>query len=250
MPAELRIPLLVSEPPAVAPVHLPGLFLDCLAAGDVPLAARLRDASPPRPYTLSRFYCRDDRWVWRVTLLRDDLVKPLQAGLERLGALPLTKTPVPLDIARIEVRQVRYEELLKRATDERCVRLHFFSPTSFHTGLVSYPLPDPLVLFQSWWRRWNTFAPLKLERVLLDVAAVHLAIARHELHTRVVDLGVGHVVGFVGSVTLMVVQARRLGNKVLRRLNALADYAAFCGTGQRTAQGMGQTRRYTKAVDT
>jgi CRISPR-associated endoribonuclease Cas6 len=244
MPAALRIPLLVSEPPAVALVHLPDLFLDCLAAGDASLAACLRDTPPPRPYTLSRFYRRDGCWVWRVTLLRDDLLDPLQAGLERMGALPLAETQVPLDVAQIKVWRVSYEELLERAADERHIRLRFISPTSFRTGLASYPLPDPLVLFQSWWRRWNTFAPLKLERVLLDVAAVHLAVARHDLHTQVVDLGVGQVVGFIGSVTLRVIQAHKLGDVVLRRINALADYAAFCGAGQRTAQGMGQTRRY------
>ena len=244
MPVALCIPILVSEPPAVAPVHLPDLFLDCLAAGDTLLATCLRDAPPPRPYTLSRFYRQDGRWIWRVTLLRDDLLEPLQAGLERLGALPLAETSVPLDLARIEMQQVRYEEILDRAAGEKRLCLRFLSPTSFRTGLASYPLPDPLVVFQSWWRRWNSFAPLKLERVLLDVAAVHLAIARHELHTQVMDLGVGQVVGFIGSVTLLVMQAHRLGNDVLRRLNALADYAAYCGTGQRTAQGMGQTRRY------
>ena len=248
MPAVLRVSLTGGNPPATQPVHLPALFLDCLAAGDASLVACLRDARPPRPYTLSRFYRRDGCWLWRVALLCDDLLGPLRAGLERLGTLPLAEALVPLDIAGIEVRQISYEELLRQAAEERRLRLHFLSPTSFRTGLVSYPLPDPLVVFQSWWMHWNAFAPVKLERVLLDVAAVHMAIARHELRTQVVDLSVGQAVGFVGSVTLLAVQAHRLGNKVLRRLNALADYATFCGTGQRTAQGMGQTRRCGRSV--
>lgn len=250
MPAALQIPFRLDEPSEIAPVHLPELLLDCLAAGDASLAARLRNAPPPRPYTISRFYRRNGCWVWRVTFLRDDLLDPLQSGLEQLEALPLTETLVPLDVTQIKVWQVSYDELLEQATDERRIRLRFISPTSFRTGLASYPLPDPLVIFQSWWRRWNTFAPRKLERVLLDVAAVHLAVARHDLHTQVVDLGVGQSVGFVGSVTLRVIQAHKLGGAVLRHLNALADYAAFCGTGQRTAQGMGQTRHYVKAKST
>jgi len=34
---------------------------------------------------------------------------------------------------------------------------------------------------------------------------------------------------------------------LIRQINALADYAFFCGTGVKTAMGMGQTVRLTRA---
>jgi hypothetical protein len=39
------------------------------------------------------------------------------------------------------------------------------------------------------------------------------------------------------------VAAGKIGDEWVRRLNLLADYAAFCGTGHKTAHGMGQTQR-------
>jgi CRISPR-associated endoribonuclease Cas6 len=244
MPTILHIPLQVDKPPSFPPVHLPQIFLDCLAEEAPSLVNHLREAAPPRPYTLSRFYRRDDRWFWRVTLLRDDLEAPLQAGLERLKMLPIPEESIPVEVSKVTSQTLSYEGILAQAADARHMRLQFFSPTSFRTGLVSYTLPDPMVAFQSWWRRWNAFAPSKFNRVLLDVAAVHLAVARHRIRTEVVGLGVGKMIGFIGNATFRVIQAHKLGDDIVRHLNALADYAVYCGTGQRTAQGMGQTRRY------
>jgi CRISPR-associated endoribonuclease Cas6 len=79
---------------------------------------------------------------------------------------------------------------------------------------------------------------------LLDVVAAHVGVGRYELRTEMVDLGEERkVVGFVGMVQYNVLRAGMIGEEWVRRLNVLADYAAFCGTGHKTAQGMGQTRR-------
>jgi CRISPR/Cas system endoribonuclease Cas6 (RAMP superfamily) len=59
-----------------------------------------------------------------------------------------------------------------------------------------------------------------------------------------VDLGRNRkAVGFVGDVQYNVIRAGKIGDEWLRRLNLLADYAAFCGTGHKTAHGMGWTER-------
>ena len=47
----------------------------------------------------------------------------------------------------------------------------------------------------------------------------------------------------LGRVSYRVVRAHLLGDEMIRRLNALADYAFYCGTGHHTTRGMGQTRR-------
>lgn len=241
MPIDLKLPLDVESPPTIAPVNLPDLFLQCIAAADADLAGRLRAAPPPRPYTLSNFFVQGGRWIWRVVLLRDDLLAPLCDGLQHIQRLPPDSAGISVNFGPPEVLQVSYETLSEQAEEATILRLRFLSPTSTRTGLVAYPLPDPMVLFQSWWTRWNVFAPVKVARVLLDVAAVHVAVAYCRIHTRSFNLGVGRQTGFVGRLTLRIVQAHRLGADMLRALNTLAAYAAFCGTGQRTAQGMGQT---------
>lgn len=246
MPVILWVPLAVATAPAIDPVHLPGVFFRCLVAGNAELAAQVRASPPPRPYTLSQFYRQDGRWTWRVVLLQDDLLQPWLTGLRSLGALPAPESDIPLDLANIAIRHVSYEDILTQASPEHRLHLQFLSPTSFSTGFVTYPLPDPLVIFQSWFGRWNVFSPVKLARVLLDVAAVHVAISYCAIYTCVMKLGVGQEIGFTGRVTLRIVQVHKLGDEVLTHLAALARYADFCGTGQRTAQGMGQTHYYNR----
>jgi CRISPR-associated endoribonuclease Cas6 len=243
MPTILKIPLASEELPRIQPVHLPALFLRCIAEHAPDLAQKLRDEPPPRPYTLSKFYRRDGVGYWRVGLLRDDVRDPFLTSLRKTSALPLKTGEVLVKIDEIRQHHVPYEELLND-TQASGYRLHFLSPTGFRTQLVTYPLPDPMGMIQSWWNRWNHFSAMKLDRVLLDAAAVHLAVARCKIRTRIIHLGVSKQIGFVGSVTLKLVKAHKLGKDVLQQFDALADYAEFCGTGQRTAQGMGQTRRY------
>ena len=47
--------------------------------------------------------------------------------------------------------------------------------------------------------------------------------------------------GFIGSATFRL--AGRHPESILKGLNALADYAFYCGTGIGTEHGMGLTRR-------
>ena len=67
-----------------------------------------------------------------------------------------------------------------------------------------------------------------------------------KIQTQLIDFGHGNKgkqVGFVGRVTLRILRARQLLQVDILRLNALANYAHFCGVGHRTTHGMGQTRR-------
>jgi CRISPR/Cas system endoribonuclease Cas6 (RAMP superfamily) len=71
-----------------------------------------------------------------------------------------------------------------------------------------------------------------------------VAVDSHRIRSAKHHLGRGRsFVGFVGQVTFAITQARKLDQAIVWQLNALADYAEFCGTGRKTTQGMGQTRR-------
>jgi CRISPR-associated endoribonuclease Cas6 len=92
---------------------------------------------------------------------------------------------------------------------------------------------------------WNDFAPAqrRIDTELLEVVHERVGISDHHLHTERHDLGYSQIVGFVGRVRYDVIGAERLNQALVWQLNALADYAGFCGTGRKTTHGMGQTRR-------
>jgi len=134
--------------------------------------------------------------------------------------------------------------VVSSGTDTRFA-LRFRSPTSFRSQDMHYPLPDPVLAFQSWLTRWNVFAPegLRLNVNTLDLVSAHVAVSRHRIETRAVTFDRFTQVGFVGRVTYQVVKRRLLNDELLRRFNVLAGYAPFCGTGHKTTQGMGRTQR-------
>ncbi len=78
----------------------------------------------------------------------------------------------------------------------------------------------------------------------METVLTNVAIDAHRLRTEKHNLGRGRpFVGFVGEVTFVITKARWLNQALVWQLNALADYAEFCGTGRKTTHGMGQTRR-------
>jgi len=102
--------------------------------------------------------------------------------------------------------------------------------------------PQPRWVWESWMRKWNAFAS---PAQCIDMRAVAAAAARglvadYELRTVTLDYGRFPQKGFVGWVRY---DFRAATERELRQLNALADFACYAGTGYKTAQGMGQTRR-------
>jgi CRISPR-associated endoribonuclease Cas6 len=61
----------------------------------------------------------------------------------------------------------------------------------------------------------------------------------HKIQTRTYQLNKGFVNGFVGDVTLQVLN--RADPLLTNVTNLLVEYARFCGTGMKTRLGMGQT---------
>ena len=75
---------------------------------------------------------------------------------------------------------------------------------------------------------------------MLEYAQESVRVASAELRPASMQLGKFYEKGVVGTVTW---EAEPQPPALLRLINALADYAYYCGTGGRTAQGMGQTVR-------
>jgi len=252
MPVSLTIPLTPEEPerlPENPRRALQATFYAWLRAGDAAVAGRVHDTDGPKPFTISDLFRRrdsEDFW-WRVTLLQDGLVGPLARGLGYVTHVDLLGYAVPIRHQAVDLQGQSYVDLARQARADTRFEMRFISPTSFRSQGMHYLLPNPVTVWQSWLNRWNSFAPQELQYNVntLDAVTAHMAISRHDLHTETTRYEGDRYqqIGFVGQVSYRVVRSHLLGDEIMRRLNALADYAFYCGTGHHTTRGMGQTRR-------
>lgn len=141
-----------------------------------------------------------------------------------------------------------YEELYTNlvANEPEPVRrfdLQFITPTAFAQGGANLPLPLPTLMFRSWLERWNNFAPVYLGGDEL-IAYLNNAVVlkSHKINTRTYQLHKGFVNGFVGDVTLQILN--RADPLLANVANLLVEYSRFAGTGMKTRLGMGQTLIY------
>lgn len=224
---------------------LQGAFYAWLKQGDPDLASYVHTLPGPKPFTVTPLSQRNGQPCYRFTLLDDTLWPPLEAALSHGAQVEIVNQRWLVAEESRQTEHCSYADLAANAGTETSLTFRFVSPTSFRSQDMHYPLPDPVMAFQSWLLRWNAFAPeeLRLNVNTLDLVAAHVAIARFRLETRAVTFDRYTQIGFVGTVTYRIIKSRRLGNELIQRLNILADYAPFCGTGHKTTQGMGQTRR-------
>ena len=249
MPYSITIPLktqrVLPQAGGVPERALHALFYRWLEAADPRLAAFVHDQADPKPFTVSPLVdAGDERFHFRVTLLEDQYWEYVQSGLRqertiRVGPRILALSGEP------KIEQRSYAALAQSADPQWIVILRFESPMSFKSHEMHYPLPDPMLVFSSYRARWNAFAPepLHIDETWLDWLANTVAVARFDLRTRAVDFDQHQQIGCVGAIQYEVMHHGAQSVTQRGPLNALADYALFCGTGHKTTQGLGQTRR-------
>jgi CRISPR-associated endoribonuclease Cas6 len=119
-------------------------------------------------------------------------------------------------------------------------KIEFLTPTTFHSKTTQLPFPLPNSLVNSWLRRWQAFSPLALpSEELLEWVRNNLAVSSYRLRTHRVNEGDRYRIGCVGTLTL---RAYQMPPYLRACVDLLAEYAQFCGSGNHTAQGLGQTR--------
>ncbi len=242
---------------------LHGLFFRMLEQQDRALAERVHADGDFKPLTVSPLRGRlkpdgfrrsvtTDQLYWaRFTILSDELFNALSKIL--LGKFMYRDT-VTLDGAEFAVQNVTVdpewsrgwgrissaEEIWSNAATAPDVTLRFASPTTFRQRGLSLMFPIPSNVFHTYVEKWNTFTPFPIDDEFLGWVEQSVAVEAHYLQTRMTWFGDFQLHGFTGWVryTAKDQEATRL-----KQLNALADFAFYCGTGQKTTQGMGQTRR-------
>ena len=242
---------------------LHGLFISLLADVSPALADKLHSPMPIKPFTVSmlrgrllrqgnqRLALPEETYQVRYTVLAEDvfaalshilLGKYLYHETISLDGQPFEITGIAVEPARSRgwARLATYEQLYQEARADKRIVLHFASPTTFRTGDVNLLFPLPMSVFGSYLRKWEAFSPIPMVEGLLEFVAEQVVAEQYDLETRVVRYGNFQVNGFTG-----VCHYRVLGEdeELLRAVNVLADFALFAGTGQKTTQGLGQTRR-------
>lgn len=250
--------------PATRGYHAYALFLDLLRRTDPQAAQQLHDLQGSKPFTLSPLQGRFNHhpeglaitagqtyWI-RLTVLREDLFARLLDALIRAG-----NSLVRLGQAMLQVNEIVTSpgkspwskcqdaaSILARSVPHRQIELEFLSPTTFRSsGKRNVLFPDPRLLFQGYLAKWQEFSPpsASLDEGLAVLAEKGTRVSRYKLETRILHFGNYQEIGFEGRCTIEV--AREIPEQVASQLNALADFAFYCGTGGKTTMGLGQTRR-------
>jgi CRISPR-associated endoribonuclease Cas6 len=242
---------------------LHGLLLNLIGEHDSALAGCLHADAPAKPFTVSPLRGKikregnrvlvspDQTYSVRYTTLSDELFNALSQIL--LGKF-LYRGQVTLDGAEFQVQDVVVEpaksrgwgqmssaqDVWERARPAVEITLRFASPTTFHQRGLNLLFPIPSNVFHSYRERWNAFTPFPIDEGFIPWVEQNVAVEAHELRTQMIWFGDFQLHGFTGWCRYT---AKDQDATRLTQLNALADFAFFCGTGQKTTQGMGQTRR-------
>jgi CRISPR-associated endoribonuclease Cas6 len=248
--------------------HAYALFLNLLRASNLALAEELHALDGPKPFTVSPLQGKfrragngirllpNSKYFLRLTFLRSDVLAHFLDGALRWGDNMLELGSASLRMEEIETLPIKdptasfqsYQGLLEGASAERQIELEFLSPTAFRSGgKRNVVFPEPELVFGSYLNRWQAFSPVRLDDSIsswLD----RMVVARYKLESRILNFGSYQEVGFTGRCRFEV--DRNTPEKAVLVLNALADFAFYCGTGAKTTMGMGQTRTVRGARNT
>lgn len=257
------------RPQEVAPLgrtlgrSLHGLLLRLLSQTDPHLANALHSDISPKPFTVSTLRGRlvrqggalcavpEERYRVRYTVLTDETFNALghvllgklaeQAPVE-IDGKPFTLEAISVDPEQSQgwARVATEQALLAEAPATDRVTLQFASPTTFRTGDMNLLFPLPTSVFGSLARKWEAFCATALPANLEEFIAGQVAAERYRLETQVVSYGGHQFNGFVGDCQFRLLHKDPVYGKAV---NALAEFALFAGVGQKTTQGLGQTRR-------
>ncbi|MEB3164467.1 MAG: CRISPR-associated endoribonuclease Cas6 [Prochlorothrix sp.] len=198
---------------------------------------------------------------WRISLLDDRLFSQLTPLWLNLNpAQPWHLGPANLHITSILgtpqstqpwANFQTYGQLYDQASSQdRKLTLQFSTPTAFRQGKYDSTLPTAEQVFGSLLRRWNFYSDFPFDSVGLEavqpsgfeIRTVVVRDPREQFQQTGARVSVmGQFVGCVGTVTYQVLGT--VEEQMLKRLNALTDFALYAGVGRKTPMGMGMCRR-------
>ena len=268
------IPLTALNTPAPEANHFLGreahaLFLDLIRRADPTLAEALHQPRGDKPFTVSsllpspltkgegvgvRVVRAGERYEWRITAFAPHLT---QVIAERV--LPHLPREVHLGVAHFEVGNPMTDSAhhaWAATTDanalvdkwisagrriEKRFSLEFASPAAYRQIHRNILVPNPVGIFPGYLAAWNANCQPHFEEDLIALVEAQVSVSRYALRTEVVDFGDYREAGWVGQCGFTIFSEEVAARRVIQ---LLADFAFYCGTGYKTTQGMGQTRKH------
>ena len=234
-------------------------FLGWVKQIDEEFSNSLHDEQALKPFTISPLFGNlhpkggvvslsvDEVVYFRVTTLNKKMTDILNEILKSgISSLKLGEIDVGVEKTKEHIwnRQTTYETLITQTLispdrPDFSLESEFYSPTVFHISDHKYlGFPLPLSVFGSWLNNWNKFSPLSLPietRIFVDEK---VNVNRFNLRSITAHYQ-GTFTGFVGTCRFIAAEPDPYW---LRVLQALWEYSYFCGTGNHTTIGLGQTR--------
>jgi CRISPR-associated endoribonuclease Cas6 len=236
-----------------------GLLLAMLKRVDPVLAQRLHEPQSPKPYSVTplRFksrartrdgYVIDPAYPCRVKFrfLAEGYARRLiDYFTEKVEVLIYDVT---FRVASISLRSVEYSELEAETLDS--FRLHFRSPTYLSSMGSRYNVlfPDPVQVFPSLMRLWDTHSTSKKYgreglAAYKEWLGRHVGVTKHDLRTVLADMKRTRAVGFKGWATYEMDSQDEWNRTTV----ALARFAAYSNVGGNRTGGFGETRLVSNA---
>ncbi|MDV3000649.1 MAG: hypothetical protein N5P05_002255 [Chroococcopsis gigantea SAG 12.99] len=185
---------------------------------------------------------------WRISLLDDRLF----AGLTKLWLNINPDHPWHLGSADIIITSIlgtpdsgqpwanfsTYEQLYHGASEsDRSFRFSLVTPAAFRQHTYDSCLPTRELVFNSLLSRWNRLSEIEIPSIAID----SIFPCFFDIRTEMVADSRSKFIGCVGDINY-----RLLGEVPpfgIKCINALSDFAFYCGIGRKTTMGMGMARR-------
>jgi|GEM_PF-671453 CRISPR-associated endoribonuclease Cas6 len=185
------------------------------------------------PMTVGLEYCSPKKMLLKISLLKKELLAPLLWGMNVDLGKEITLAGIPCQLGSwVDITQTSSFEKIMQLPTQNLINLQFLSPTSFKQGKNIQPFPLPELVFNGLLRRWNVFAPEKLQFSDVEWSGV---VSAYELKTYAMKMEGGAEIGAEGSV-----KYRFADPEQAKIATILANFACFAGIGRKTGMGMGR----------
>lgn len=252
--------------------HLHALFLELVDSVDPELARALHQQEKEKAFVLSPLQVAGRRERGKDFTLQFEYDRPIAAGTPcwwRIGLLDegifgrLTHLWLSINpqkswhLGATELQVVRvlgtpqgdqpwanfatYPQIYAGASEsDRKISLRFCTPATFRVSDYDAAMPTKEAVFNSLLKRWNSYSGIPFDREIITP----LYPSRFDIWTEIVTDSRSKLIGCVGEVTFGILG--EVEPEVVKRINALGDFALYAGVGRKTPMGMGMVRRVSR----
>lgn len=241
--------------------HLHALFLKLVDSADSDLADYFHTSETNKSFTVSPLqFNHQIQWqnqktlkkgysYWfRITLLDDTLFgkltklwlnlnpkKPFHLGS---GDLVITSILATSNNNQFWANSISYQQLYDQASDnERNISFSLVTPVTFRQGKNDNCLPTVDSVFSSLLKRWQKYSPLPINELNFGC----LFPSYFDINTEMIKDKQTKFIGCIGNINYQILGS--IEPWQIKQINALADYAFYCGLGRKTTMGMGMIKR-------